>query len=283
MTPKAIQISVAEECPFIQWVGSRVPFWMFDGYLIEFKPTVDLNAMHAAETVLTDEQFREFDGLLLEITSRDYNQNSTGRMRDRAPTHTAAAQRTEAFLRAINKHQENPVVPCFFCFSQHVVMPAPEDPGNDANCENCLRSFGPRNAGNHIIGIRAWLEAIPASLPYFPSWVQTHATILDLCQSWRFRRDDPLTNPPAVAASEPHGVLAASRMRWRWLRAKTIACPWCKSERVRLEAWDGYPAIWQCCDCTTHFTYEPGPRDEPILPPTLLDVRAKRPIQNQHD
>jgi hypothetical protein len=106
MTPEAQRIAIAEACGWqgphhpenvagmagwwsqergVWWVnpqGERVMIGSVPDYLD------DLNAMHEAEKVLTDEQKHEYE----EWLSHEYY----------FPTMTAAAQRAEAFLRTLN-------------------------------------------------------------------------------------------------------------------------------------------------------------------------------------
>ena len=98
MNEEAQRIAIAEACGTMRWsyalpkkcVGASVP-----------KYTEDLNAMHDAEKVLTDEQDLEYSEALEQVVEGRFMANNAEDMRRlRSAT---AAQRAEAFLRTIGK------------------------------------------------------------------------------------------------------------------------------------------------------------------------------------
>jgi len=109
MKPEAQRIAIAEVCGW-KWerlctgelhgkpVGEQGPFREVPDYLN------DLNAMHEAEKVLTDEQDLEYSEALEQVVGARFGCNNAEDMRRlRSAT---AAQRAEAFLRAIGKWEE---------------------------------------------------------------------------------------------------------------------------------------------------------------------------------
>jgi hypothetical protein len=97
MNKEQQRIKIAEACGFemrpdgyfrrVGEVGSRgIPDYLND-----------LNAMHEAEKSLTKEQRREYVRTLFQTTNTDWDSHCA-----------TAAQRTEAFLRTINKWTTNP-------------------------------------------------------------------------------------------------------------------------------------------------------------------------------
>jgi hypothetical protein len=109
VSPEAQRIAIAEACGFTQekpWLDGRecwghkdhpphVGFEEIPDYLN------DLNAMAGAENTLTDNQWFEYDLQLMLVAKCDWH---VPRNRIRA----TAAQRAEAYLRAINLWQESP-------------------------------------------------------------------------------------------------------------------------------------------------------------------------------
>lgn len=96
MKPEAQRIAIAEACGW-QQDGPRGNRWIApDGHIHEIWGSGlacpdylnDLNAMHEAEKMLTDDQKHEFE----ERLSHEFY----------FPTMTTAAQRAEAFLRTLN-------------------------------------------------------------------------------------------------------------------------------------------------------------------------------------
>lgn len=90
MTPEQQRIAIAEACGTMQWsyalafgrlVAASVPNY-----------TEDLNAMHDAEKVLTSSQEKEY------VNNLDWMSERWG-----GTVFATAAQRAEAFLRAIGK------------------------------------------------------------------------------------------------------------------------------------------------------------------------------------
>ncbi len=100
-----------------------------------------------------------------------------------------------------------------------------------------------------------------------PLEIQHQIRELDLMMGSHRGPSDHVPLGPVSGSAELKIALSLSSRR-KWLCEKARPCPWCKSTQVQLECWDGFPAMWQCRECSTHFTYEPGPKDEPILPPT---------------
>ncbi len=107
MTPESQRIAIAEACGWertmYQAVGKigDVPFWYREGKFCPYADLPDylndLNEMHEAEKVLTEEQrpyylkyLREFRGTLFDTY------------------HSTAAQRAEAFLRTLSLWKEEP-------------------------------------------------------------------------------------------------------------------------------------------------------------------------------
>jgi hypothetical protein len=116
MTPEAQRIAIAEACGWCdinpnQWSGYHKEYaplrfpsderegWFF-GYIPDYLS--NLNAMHEAENVLTDEQMDEFHVHLL---GEEWDENDPYMML-RFASRATAAQRAEAFLRTIGKWVE---------------------------------------------------------------------------------------------------------------------------------------------------------------------------------
>lgn len=118
MTPESQRIAIAEACGF-QWIftykstsigdeltnqrvltkketyhRSLYEAGLGDGFVGQDVPRylTDLNAMHEAEKVLDQRQGRDYRGILLDVCEGIPN-----------ALHATAAQRAEAFLRAIGK------------------------------------------------------------------------------------------------------------------------------------------------------------------------------------
>ena len=102
MSPEAQRIAIAEACEIVskdKW-GSlyKTP----RGILRDCPDYLnDLNAMHQAEKVLTDEQDLEYSEVLEQVVGARFNSNNGEDMRRlRSAT---AAQRAEAFLHTLGK------------------------------------------------------------------------------------------------------------------------------------------------------------------------------------
>lgn len=109
MKPEAQRIAIAEACGWTKVPNSRGRRWCRHylslgphhslGSLPDY--LTDLNAMHEAEKVLTQEKQREFLGHLSCKTEGDelhtYHWNAV---------HATAAQRAEAFLRTLGKWED---------------------------------------------------------------------------------------------------------------------------------------------------------------------------------
>lgn len=108
MSPEAQRIAIAEACPFVERRGKgervmRTP----DGRWVYFNPLNDLNAMHEAEKVLTDEQFDE--RYVVELGRLFYSAGKGPWKWSECPTmvvRATAAQRAEAFLKTIGKWED---------------------------------------------------------------------------------------------------------------------------------------------------------------------------------
>ncbi len=112
MTPEAQRIAIAEACGWTQIESCTC----CDGVSRGYQPTPgahkkhlpdylnDLNAMHDAEKVLTNEQDLEYSEALEQVVKGRFVTNNAEDMRRlRSAT---AAQRAEAFLRTIGKWRE---------------------------------------------------------------------------------------------------------------------------------------------------------------------------------
>jgi hypothetical protein len=103
MTPEQQRIAIAEACGWTY--KSAVNFWERNDQLVhgdKGQPTYlpnylnDLNAMHEAEKVLTNEQLEVYCNILHKPNHGVY-----------WAIHATAAQRAEAFLRTIGKWEES--------------------------------------------------------------------------------------------------------------------------------------------------------------------------------
>lgn len=100
MSPEAQRIAIAEACgyelrPLSQNPAQRT--WQRYGCTVTLPDYLtDLNAMHEAEAMLDGQQQCRIHGHLTLILRRDKCENDWSRY------HTTAAQRAEAFLRALN-------------------------------------------------------------------------------------------------------------------------------------------------------------------------------------
>lgn len=111
MNPEAQRIAIAEACPKVAFIKTDgVPYWRYkeepaydsDRFVqCEFDPLNDLNAMHEAEKVLTDDQWFKYWLFL----GGDWN--DSGLIGYSSMLHATAAQRAEAFLRTIGKWEDS--------------------------------------------------------------------------------------------------------------------------------------------------------------------------------
>ena len=104
MNPEQQRVAIAEACGWktdkrgLGWLSPRGYYASEPDYLN------DLNAMHEAEKVLTDEQDLEYSEALEQVVEGRYLTNNSEDMRRlRSAT---ASQRAEAFLRTIGKWKE---------------------------------------------------------------------------------------------------------------------------------------------------------------------------------
>ena len=114
MKPEAQQIAIAEACGFTEtepWLDGRRCFERSDsnaGWELDSIPDYlnDLNAMHEAEMSLNPDQQKRFIEYLIEGEAHD--EYCTEMLWDSSwvAAHATAAQRAEAFLRAIGKWEE---------------------------------------------------------------------------------------------------------------------------------------------------------------------------------
>ena len=105
MNPEKQRIAIAEACGWkpdkrgLGWLSPHGYYSPEPDYLN------DLNAMHEAEKVLTDEQDLEYSEALEQVVEGRYLTNNSEDMRRlRSAT---ASQRAEAFLRTIGKWEES--------------------------------------------------------------------------------------------------------------------------------------------------------------------------------
>ncbi len=114
MKPEAQRIAIAEACGWKKYDNPHENDWHRYSAPIGTSPFLgrhalpdyfnDLNAMHEAEKVLTDEQDLEYSEALEQVVSARFGCNNAEDMRRlRSAT---AAQRAEAFLRTIGKWEE---------------------------------------------------------------------------------------------------------------------------------------------------------------------------------
>ena len=100
MTKKQQRIAIAEACGW-KWearIKGSIKVWNKPPLMVFYDSELpnylnDLNAMHEAEKVLTADQWYKYDRLMP--------------LRDPQKIHSPAAQRAEAFLRAIGKWTAN--------------------------------------------------------------------------------------------------------------------------------------------------------------------------------
>ena len=98
MTEQQQRIAIAEFCPFVKPYGKGELLWKAaDGRNIYFDPLNDLNAMHAAEKLLTNDQWSIYSPKLWLITHQPPATYEC---------HASAAQRAEALLRTIRKWED---------------------------------------------------------------------------------------------------------------------------------------------------------------------------------
>lgn len=133
MKPEAQRIAIAEACGWVsvgkwghsdRWIkpGEKMPEWSHvpDGAGVEMPALLeehklpnylsDLNAMHEAEKVLTNEQRRFYALKLVHVHPLQYDPCDCGddtRMKLFLIASMTAAQRAEAFLRTIGKWEES--------------------------------------------------------------------------------------------------------------------------------------------------------------------------------
>ena len=102
MTPKAQRIAIAEACGTMKWSYALAPSYAlaFGRFVAASVPkyTEDLNAMHEAEKVLTEDQREQYLNSLYKVCNPDSMLNDAWNLNC-----ATAAQRAEAFLRAIEK------------------------------------------------------------------------------------------------------------------------------------------------------------------------------------
>ena len=108
MTEEEQQIAIAEACGLGDY-NTSMNGW-HDEYIRQLPDYLnDLNAMHEAEKVLTDEQMLNYLDALLDVLGLNLDPggwyidiDSVWQM-----THATASQRAEAFLRTIGKWEES--------------------------------------------------------------------------------------------------------------------------------------------------------------------------------
>lgn len=102
MKPEQIRIAIAEACGWkrhaygLGWYKGKHPALMSGRAIPDYLN--DLNAMHEAEKVLTDEQGVLYGSILAHIRTRFTD--------SKWMWHADASQRAEAFLRTIGKWKE---------------------------------------------------------------------------------------------------------------------------------------------------------------------------------
>ena len=94
MSDEQINIAIAEACG---WKPAPRERWELDGRVERFRPDYcnDLNAMHEAERILSDESHADYACELVKTIRRNGEWFES--------VSATAAQRAEAFLRTINK------------------------------------------------------------------------------------------------------------------------------------------------------------------------------------
>ena len=102
MTKEQINIAIAEACG---WKPAPRERWELDGRVERFRPDYcnDLNAMHEAEKILSDESHADYACELVKTIRRNGEWFES--------VSATAAQRAEAFLRTINKWVQSPTNP----------------------------------------------------------------------------------------------------------------------------------------------------------------------------
>lgn len=95
MTPDAQRIAIAEACPEVFRVLDGKVYWKNDSGLCD--QLNDLNAMHEAVSTLSREMKVSWADYLYEVARRNHHE------KDVALATATAAQRAEAFLRALGK------------------------------------------------------------------------------------------------------------------------------------------------------------------------------------
>ena len=103
MSPDQQRVAIAEACPNVFRVLNGECHWRYgcEGYESRVDPLDDLNAMHEAEKVLTQEQIAAYVGYLAGETP--YPHVVYERL-----LFATAAQKGEAFLKATGKWKESP-------------------------------------------------------------------------------------------------------------------------------------------------------------------------------
>lgn len=110
MTPEAQRIAIAEACGYRK--GESSPLWWarpvgqpFKACGVKDLPDYlsDLNAMHEAEKVLTEEQWHDYWNWLFVATTRGVDTRNA----EHKIAHATAAQHAEAFLRTLNLWKDN--------------------------------------------------------------------------------------------------------------------------------------------------------------------------------
>ena len=94
MSKEQINIAIAEACG---WKPAPRERWELDGRVERFRPDYcnDLNAMHEAEKILSDESHADYACELVKTIRRNGEWFES--------VSATAAQRAEAFLKTINK------------------------------------------------------------------------------------------------------------------------------------------------------------------------------------
>ena len=104
MSPEKQRIAIAEACGFTKGL-TRLEDAFFDRSMSRValpEYLEDLNAMHEAEKVLTDEQIFPWWNNLSRIVGRDCKRPANCYSKDLRPVMATAAQRAEAFLKTLN-------------------------------------------------------------------------------------------------------------------------------------------------------------------------------------
>ena len=115
MTPEQQRIAIAEAIPRLRWeiVSDYSERWVWPSGIVTGPPDDDLNAMHEAVKILPDE-LRHLYRVNLCLASNKIHPNNVRKLskeqQDQAYwqyCNATAAQRAEAFLRALNLWKEN--------------------------------------------------------------------------------------------------------------------------------------------------------------------------------